>query len=754
MTWFALFFLAGDVYLQTFAVLPSWAVICAILLSSILIYCWLIKKNKYSWIALALMIGWVFSAGYAHMSLSPSITKDMETHAIHLRGIVATPPNMDANGSNFEFVATNGLRLRLTWRKPTQTLRVGDEWWFTARLKRIHGSASPGAFDFEAWALQRGLRGTAYVLAQGNQLLGHRWYRYPINQLREYIELRILQYLPNSRTAHWLPALMVGERQNIPPEQWQVLRNTGTNHLMAIAGLHIGLLTMFVYTLANAIWRRSYYLMLWRPAKDGALIIALIAAVLYSALAGFSIPTQRAFIMLMLFSVAVIARKQIPAWHVWSLTLLAVLLLNPLDVLTESFWLSFGTIALIIYGMDGRLLPTGWWWKYGRVQWIIGFGLIPFSLLFFQECSLVSFLANMIAIPWLSFFILPLCWLSAIFLFVIPPLGASLLVLADKSLAGLWCVLMWLANHSFAIWPHAVPNYYVFITMLMAFLLLLLPNGVPGRWLGIIWGAPLFLAMPAKPAIGDIWITMLDVGQGLSVFVQTKQHTLLYDAGAKYKNADMGERVILPYLRILNMHKIDKLVISHGDNDHIGGVPALLNNIKVHSIYTSVPEKLAIPAAYCLSKQHWRWDGVDFAFIYPGENELYLGNDSSCVLRITNGEQVILLTGDIEKFAEKKLLQVPTYLKADAIVVPHHGSKTSALPAFIQTVYPRWVLYSTGYLNRYHFPHTQVVTGYSAIHAQQFNSAETGTLQVQFNRGKKPFFSAYRFTHARYWMTR
>jgi competence protein ComEC len=350
-----------------------------------------------------------------------------------------------------------------------------------------------------------------------------------------------------------------------------VLRNTGTNHLMAIAGLHIGIMAGIAHAVVSYAWRFAPALLLRMPAQIAGACAALFMAVIYSLLAGFSIPTQRACIMLAAFICALLSRRKINAWHAWALALLIVLLVNPLSILTDSFWLSFGTIALIIYGMSGRLAPKGHWWKWGRVQWVIGVGLMPLSLLLYQQTSLVSFLANSIAIPWLGFLILPFCFLSAILLLIAPNMAALSLYFADKSLAVLWFVLTWFSQLNFAVWMQVIPNNFVLFTTVVAFLLLLLPSGMPGRWLGVFWLLPLLLYQSEKPKIGEIWATVLDVGQGLSVVVQTHSHMLVYDAGPKMNGVDAGENIVLPYLRTLLTKKIDMLVISHGDNDHIGG---------------------------------------------------------------------------------------------------------------------------------------------------------------------------------------
>jgi competence protein ComEC len=433
------------------------------------------------------------------------------------------------------------------------------------------------------------------------------------------------------------------------------------------------------------------------------------------------------------------------------LALLIVLLINPATVLSESFWLSFGTIALILYGMHHRLSPSGLWWKYMRVQWVIGIGLIPLTFALFGECSLISFVANTIAIPWLAVSILPLCLASIVFIFIFPTVASGLLWLADGSLALLWSVLSTLAQTSWSSLHIYIPDIYYLLGMMMGVVLLLLPAGMPLRILGVIGFLPVFLHQGDKPARNEYWLNLLDVGQGLSVVVQTANHILVYDAGAKVTaSSDMGERIVLPYLRSMGAKKIDLMVISHADNDHIGGAKSILQNYPGTLIKTSVPEKFN-KAHYCQYGDSWQWDGVKFTFLYPSQHEKNLRNDSSCVLQIDNGKYKTLLTGDIEKFAEHELVNnIPDQLAADILVAPHHGSKTSAVPAFVAAVHPQMVLYATGYLNRYHFPHAKVVQAYEAIHALAFNTVDTGS--VRFKVGNDVMSDAYRVKGRRYWM--
>lgn len=731
---------------------------------------WILLRMRLAFanLPLAFILGFMWALYFANSILSWTLQKEIEGKPLTVSGYITSLPVTDQFGTRFEFnikkiknenyIEHPNIMVRLSWHHKKESLpvklKVGDKWQFLVKLKRIHGLRSPGAFDFEAWALQKKIRASGYIIESANNiLLSSHTYRYPIATLRQLLAIKIATHLPSSTTSPWLMALIVGERNGISQQDWQVLRNTGTNHLMAIAGLHIGIMAGLAHWCVSWGWRRIPWLTLRIPASQAGACAALLIAVSYSALAGFSLPTQRACIMLTVFIMTILAKRNIGAWYAWSIAMLCVLLINPLSVLTESFWLSFATIALIIYGMSQRLLPSGIWWKWGRVQWVIGFGLIPITLILFQECSFISFVANSIAIPWLSFLILPFCFLSAIFLFVSPNIGACCLLIADKSLSALWVFLTWMASMPYASWQIVIPNLSTFFLMSVGFILLLLPAGVPGRWMGLIWLLPVITYKPIKPDEGDFWLTVLDVGQGLSAIVQTKNHLLVYDTGPNLNDHfNMGESIVLPYLRSIAAKKIDSLVISHGDNDHIGGASVIMKSLPVMDIMTSVPDHFA-SARYCIAGATWQWDGVHFTILYPMEDDLDFGNDSSCVLRIHNRNQSVLLTGDIEKYAERNLLaRIPQRLKSDIIIAPHHGSKTSGLENFIAAVQPKIVIYATGYRNRYHFPHQSVIRAYDKIHASSFNTVDSGTLHFKMKQSESTFHpEQYRIANKKYW---
>lgn len=774
MYFFVAAFLLGDVSVQHLTKLPRLDVLFLTLIVMFILF-FTIKKirNNVFYFLFAYIVGILWTTWYAQTILAWQLPHYLEKQTVSITGTIASIPINIHHQSSFIFslktikyenkiIESNiNTLLKLSVHQNNKDdydqFHVGDEWQFHARLKRIHGTLNPGEFDYEAWALQRGLRASGYIVgkAQHHQL-GHYWYRYPILQLREHIQSNVEKILPDMPQAPWLIALIVGERGNVNQADWRVLRNTGTNHLMAIGGLHVGFIAGFIFTLVYQIWRFIPRICLYLPAQEAAAFASLLTAIVYSVFAGLSIPTQRALIMLSAFIVTLLSRRKVNPWSSWALAILMVLFVNPLTVLTDSFWLSFITLALIIYGMHGRLKTDGLWWKLGRVQWVVGIGLIPITLTLFHEFSLVGFLANCVAIPWLGFSILPFCLFSTITLFIAPKTAALSLWLAGKSLTGLWWLLTWFANLHFSSWQQAMPNNGVLILTIIGVILLISPKGFPGKWLCSIFFLPLLFYQPECPKYGDFWLTLLDVGQGLSLVVKTKAHTLVYDTGARFNETfDMGESVVLPFLLTRAIRKIDMLVISHPDNDHIGGADALLKSLPITTIKTSDPGKIKTKVTeLCQAGYQWQWDGVHFSFLYPFADVLGLRNNSSCVLRIDNGTHSVLLTGDIEKFAEKQLLKRlrRDQLTAEILIAPHHGSKTSGLKNFITTVNPKYVLYGVGYLNRYKFPHQSVMDTYNAINALQYDTAKSGAIEFKLEKSKaitKP--TQYRSVHSRYW---
>jgi competence protein ComEC len=722
--------------------------------------------------SLATGLGFLWAAGFAHLRLADELPAAIEGRDIELTGVVAGLPQAMERGVRFEFDVENAgadvpRRISLAWYRghdaaddaasPLIPVRAGERWHFTVRLKRPHGNLNPHGFDYEAWLFERGIRATGYVRPGSAGRIDARVWRpgYAVDMLRENIRDRFRSALPDAPYAGILIALAIGDQQSIDTELWQTFARTGITHLMSISGLHVTMFAGLFYVLAGWLWRRSARLPLRMPAQHAAAIGGFFAAFCYCLLAGFAVPAQRTLYMLGVVAVSRLARREVAASRVLSLALLLVLLLDPWAVLAAGFWLSFGAVALLFHIGGGRLGPAQWLLEWGRAQWAVTLGMLPALLALFQQFSLVSPLANAVAIPVVSFVITPLTLAGAI------PLLDPLLSLAHLFTAWLMVFIDWLAALPLAVWQQAAPPVWAVLLALAGGIWLLLPRGFPARWLGLLAFLPLLTAVPPRPASGMAEVTVLDVGQGLAIHVQTAAHDLLFDAGPAFSaEADSGNRIIAPYLRAMGVRGLDALVISHADKDHEGGAASVLAALPVALIKSSLPFEHALSAQPveqqpCVDGDSWTWDGVRFDMLHPGADALSRKtNDVSCVLRITAGGRSMLLTSDIEAISEDALLKRhPADLAANVMTVPHHGSRTSSTPGFIAAVAARDVIFPVGYRNRFGHPKEEVVERYVQSAARLHRTDADGAVRVGLDAAGTRFRHE-REERRRYWHVR
>ncbi len=718
----------------------------------------------------AAALGFVWAAGFAHLRLAEELPAAIEGKDIELTGVVAGLPQALERGVRFEFdveQAPPGVppHISLAWYRspeaededasPLVPVRAGERWRFTVRLKRPHGNLNPHGFDYEAWLFERGIRATGYVRPRRTERLDAAVWQpgYAVEMLREKLRDRFRAALPSAPYAGILIALAIGDQHAIDADLWLSFARTGITHLMSISGLHVTMLAGLAYALVNWLWRRSARLPLHLPAQHAAAVGGFIAAFLYCLLAGFAVPAQRTLYMLGVVAAARLWGREVAASRVLSLALMLVLLLDPWAVLAAGFWLSFGAVALLFLIGSGRLGPAHWLIEWGRAQWAVTLGLLPALLALFQQFSLVSPLANALAIPLVSFVITPLALLGAL-----PPLD-PLLSLAHVFTTGLMGFVDWLAALPLAVWQQAAPPAWSVLLALLGGAWLLLPRGFPSRWLGLLAFLSLLTVEPPRPAPGTAEIAVLDVGQGLAVHVQTAGHDLLFDAGPAFSSeADSGNRIIAPYLRAIGVRRLDTLVISHADKDHEGGAVSVLAALPVGMLKTSLPYEHAlsaqpVPQQLCADGDNWTWDGVRFEMLHPGPERLSRKtNDLSCVLRISAGGRSMLLTSDIEAVSEGALLKRdPQGLAADAMTVPHHGSRTSSTPEFIAAVAARDVIFPVGYLNRFGHPKDDVVERYTASGARLHRTDRDGALRVSFGPAAGIALRHERDERRRYW---
>jgi len=755
-------FLAGILTVLLFRELPPSSLLCAF--PGVLIC--LLYRSPWLRVPACLLCGLFWALLRAEIILSHGLDREIEGKTLKVTGQVQSLPVERDEKVQFDFrieaitdaagrAWTSPGRVRLNWHRPNMRLIPGERWQLAVRLKRPYGFMNPGGFDYERWLFQHRIRATGYVVASaGNAPLG-RVTGQPVNRIRHGLREAIGDRLEDHPYRGLVTALSIGDRSQVPPLQKDTLVVTGTNHLLAISGLHIGLIAGLVFFLARRLWPVCGTLALRLSAPAFAALAAMQAALIYAALAGFSIPTQRALIMLATIMWSVFSYRRYACTDVILLALLLVLIADPFAVMAAGFWLSFGAIAVIAYGMSCRPGAAGALRRWGRVQVYVAAGLMPLMLLWFQQVPVLGIPANLVAVPWVSLVVVPLALAGTLLTGAWSFLASLCLEAAADALALLWPFLSWLAQQEIALWKGPVPPVAGLLAGVAGVLILLQPFGLPGRWLGLIGLLPLITPRVPQPAEEELWFTLLDVGQGLSAVVRTRHHTLVYDTGARFsEHFNAGDAVLVPYLRNAGVDRVDVLVISHGDNDHAGGTAPLLSAYAVDTALTSVPDKLDFPRAVtCRDGQSWTWDGAVFRVLHPDDPAGYSSNNRSCVLKVDLAGHSILLSGDIEKDAEYRLVRkFRSRLTSSLLVAPHHGSKSSSSAEFITAVNPVTVLFPAGYRNRFNFPNRDIIGRYASRGIGIYTTARDGAISVKVTSSGMTF-ATHRRTGKRFWHT-
>jgi competence protein ComEC len=625
--------------------------------------------------------------------------------------------------------------LRLNWYDEPPVLRPGEGWRVTARLKRPHGAVNGVGMDYEAWLFRHGVQATGSVSSGERVAAPVAW---SVDALRWQVREHLMMQMAGEPSAGLVLGLVLGDRSLMTQAQWEVLLASGTNHLLAISGLHVTMIAGMMWWVVAWVWRRVPRLALWLPAQVAGALAGLLAALAYSLLAGFSVPTQRTLFMLLALVLAVVARRELVARDVLGLALLLVLLWDPLSLLDVGFWLSFAAVGVLIYAASGRVQRPPWWQEAGAAQWAVFVGLMPLTLWLFQRGSWVSPLANVLAIPWVSLWVTPLALLGTLLGLLWQPLGGALLWLALRSLDGLMWLLTQLTAWPWALWFPPIPSVWALALALLGTLWLLAPRGMPLRGLAVLLFLPLIFPRLEVPAAGELWLDWLDVGQGQAVLLRTASHSMLYDAGpVNFAGRDAGAEVVLPLLRGLGVKRLDVVMLSNADRDHSGGLAAVLAGVAVNEVWAG-GEAQAL-GQRCRQGLYWGWDGVGFKVLHPGEGFVSAkGNDWSCVLRIDAPGGRVLLTGDVESRAEMALLHSGEDVRAEVMQVPHHGSKTSSDMRFLAAVDPQIAVVSAGYRNAFRHPRPEVVTRYVARGVQVFDTPSCGRMQLRLREGHAP----------------
>ncbi len=790
---FVLGLILGTLTLQTRALLPltpAWEPIVAALLLVLSALATMRLHEKIGrrailtvvvailWFGGGVLVGWGYAQHRAEIRLAEELPRVWEGRDIEVIAVVNKLPTITERGIRFQVeveqvvtaTAVVPKNIALTWYSETNrktaevtlppTLTPGDRWHLTVRLRRPHGSANPHGFDFEAWALERNIRATGYVRQKGaNEKLPEAatGVMISVDQTRLSIRNRMVAALGDEPYRGVLIALAIGEQNAIPAAQWKTFWRSGTGHLMSISGLHITMVAALMYWLGFMLWARLPALAARMPAQRVAALGGAVTALVYSLIAGFSVPTQRTFFMLLAVAIALFVGRGLSGSRILAAALFAVVLLDPWCVLAPGFWLSFGAVAMIFYVTTNRPGKLNLWSAAVKTQVAVTLGLLPMTLALFQEVSVVSPLANAVAIPVVSWLVVPITLLGAILPF------DFLLHLAHFVMSFTYHLLDWLASLPNAVWQSHAPQIWTVVMAMTGVVMLLLPHGIHFRWVGWVAMLPMFLVLPPTPKPGELWVTLLDVGQGLATVVRTTNYTMVYDTGPKWNpDADSGNRIVVPYLRGQGIRNLDALVITHADEDHSGGARSIIDARNPRWVMTSAnPQseylKNAAEVMRCEVGDIWRWDGVDFDVLHPttpAYDETRKSNNIGCVIKITAPGGSVLMTADVEKSVEAELIaRAADELKADVLIVPHHGSKTSSTDLFIDAVNPKLALIPVGYRNRFRHPHADVLARYAVRDIAVLRTDWEGAITLKFSADANgtPVVTSHRAANRRYW---
>ncbi len=695
------------------------------------------------------VLGFLHALIAAEAVLEARLPRALEGRPLDVVGVVVALPASDPRRVRFRLRVEqvndpagkpiawgDGALLRLSWyaRRGAEppALGGGERLSLRVKLRRPRGLANAAGFDYERWLFTERIAATGYVIAarapavdaQGGVLLA----------VRAALAARVREAAAEVPRRAMLVALTLGERSGLDGREWELLRATGTGHLVAISGLHVGMLALLAFVVVRRAWVLWPALPRLLAAPRAAAIGALLVAACYAALAGFTLPTQRALVMVAVAMLALVARRSVAPGDALAAALLLVVLLDPLAGLAAGFWLSFAATAVLLHVVTGRCIRASRpWSRVLLLQLAVGLGLAPVALGVFGFQPLLAPLANLLAIPWTAWLIVPLSLLGAVFAALAPDLAVLPLWLAGHAADVLFAGLSALVEFGgdWRLWRE--PSLAAVAAAMVGTTLLLLPRGATFRWIGLLWLAPLLLTSPAVRAPGEVEVAVLDVGQGLSVLVTTTRHALLYDTGPSYPGGfDSGRAVILPYLRVRGIERLDVLLLSHANADHTGGADAVLAGIPVGKVLHNAPRRGTHTEA-CVRGQGWVWDGIEFDLLHPSASagEVTVDNNGSCVLRVRGPGGSVLLPADLESAGEATLLASGADIDVTMLVVGHHGSRTSSSAAFIDATRPRLAVFSTGYRNRYGFPVAEVAARLRAAGARLLDTATDGAVLVR-----------------------
>ena len=715
---------------------------------------------------MVIVFGMAWAGWCGSRAMEARLPRELEGRDIVVVGTIAGLTQLRDEATRFELkveraslgdkpIALDGS-LRLAWyaagNRSVPKVESCSRWRLLLRLKRPRGLVNPGGSDGERSALERGVVATGYVRDHpGNERLGD---VACIDGWRASLAADIDRRVGDGHAAALLRAFAVGDTRGLAQQDWVVARANGVSHLIAISGFHVGVAAAAGVWLVRLLYFLCPGLGLWVPRRQTETLSSLAFAALYSALAGFGLPTVRTLLMIAAIALARCLRRQASPAESLAAALLALMLVDPLAVLSAGFWLSFAGVGFLMFCSATH---GAGWRRFLRdllaAQGIMAVALTPLALWFFGEASVIGMVSNLVAVPFVSFWVIPLTLAGTALLVLAPPLAGPVLVLAGRLAQAQW----WLFEHlaewpgAYGYWPEVRP--WSLGLALLGAAWLFLPRGLPMRWLGAVLFLPLVWPPADRPEQGGFRLWMLDVGQGLAVVLRTSGHVLVFDAGARFpSDFDMGEAAVLPSMRALGLPSPDLLIVSHADNDHAGGMSAVAAAYPAAKVLAGEPERTPVPSSSCSAGQAWTWDGVRFLMLGPRGSEATTGNDRSCVLLVEGHGGRALLTGDISVQAESGLAEAVGDGPPLVLQVPHHGSRTSSGKAFIHELSPALALVSAGWRNRFGHPHPLVVERYATFRVPLLNTAEQGAIEVNFPAGTPPRVErTWRSHRVRYW---
>lgn len=667
------------------------------------------------------------------------------THHMHkdvkLSGYIASIPITTASICRIKFTTktvsnnnmTRNIALSLFSKAPCP-FKVGQLWHLTARLKPLGGNYSLAAADSELQSLINNIHARGFIKLQPAPiLLADKKYIYPWLRLQQYLWQYYEGICTDCSYNSVVAALLFGISWQLKPDIRQLLAATGTSHLLAISGLHVGMLAALVSYLGGFFWSRRVKNIMLLPSPYFANILAIAAALFYCAISGFGLPAARSVVMLVVYSCSKNLKINLSLIQVLAITAFLFILYWPFVIWSKSFLLSFGAVFLLAISLSGKLTNNKSYTSYIKPQIVISLGLSPLIILFWQQVPLYSVLVNMLAIPIFSLLVVPLAFL-VLLCFPVTTVASFFAHLLDKLIALLFVFFTYISSLPYSVVTIINNDMLVYCSLLLATALFLLPTGFPGRYLSFIALLPLFCINTTLLEQGFFRVVFLDVGQGSAALVQTRKHNILFDTGPAYPGGySAGETIVWPYLKAKNINKLDDVIVSHPDLDHRGGLAKIIEHVTIKHGYTSATGvfRKSIERR-CIAGYKWHYDGVMFEFLWPQEHSIFKKNNNSCVLKITSANNnTALLTGDIEKKAEKKILEYnhADKLNSRLLFAPHHGSKGSSSKDFITAVAPQFVVFSSGKYNKFMFPHELVLYRYACVMGNNcFNIADTGTV--------------------------